>query len=65
MGDKEGKREIKKDKERKKYQLFQERILNSHGFYDGRRIRWLFSFDIFYVKKEKIFTLKKTLKNFA
>ena len=28
-------------------------------------IRWLFSFDTFYVKKEKILALKKTLKDFA
>ena len=28
------------------------------------RIRWLFSFDTFYVKKEKILALKKTLKDF-
>ena len=31
----------------------------SHGFYEGRRIGWSFSFDHFYVKKGKIVVLKK------
>ena len=35
----------------------------SHGFYEGRRIRWSFSFDNFYVKKGKIVALKKNLKD--
>ena len=56
---------MKRDKERQKYQLFQERKLYSNGFPEGRRIRWLFSFDTFYVKTEKILALKKTLKEFG
>ena len=40
---------------------YRERQLKkSHGFYDGRRIRSLFSFDIFYVRKKKSFASKKS-----
>ena len=42
--------------------MFQEKKLNSDGFYDVRRIRSLFSFDTFYVKKEKNLAIKNNLK---
>ena len=34
--------------------------MKSHGFYNRQRIRWLFSFDTFYVKKKKVLALKKS-----
>ena len=43
-------------------QIEEEDQIKSHGFYDGLKIRRLYSFDTFYVKKEKILALKKKCK---